>query len=244
LTFQPESRSALVQGLAEERMDEILALLVAKREVDASVSNRASRQLQQALATAARLEDTAAPLALQKLAEAIRRREQAVRSAAGESPQSPVQEFIREMERVREEARSGQGDPDGLRQRLRQGTPPEPTTLPGASGTPQPSRTPNPQPSRTPEPSHTPQRTGMPSASPGASGTPGHTPGSSATPQPTGGPPASHTPGATATSQSTGQPHASRTPDPTGTPAPTGGPSHTPAPGQTPGNGGGGGNRP
>lgn len=232
LTFGPENRSALAQELADERMDEILALVGAGREVRPSVSSRAAEQLREALSTAARLETVSAPVALQKLAEAIRQREQSLRLAAGESPQPSLDEFLREMVRVREEAHAGQGDPDGLRQRLRHGTSPEPTTLPGPSGSPQPSRTPDPQPSQAPGSSHTPQPTGQPSVSPAPSGSPAHTPGATATREPAGGPPVSHTPGPSHTPDPTGQPHVSHTPDPTG------------GPGQTPGSGGGSGNKP
>ncbi|HNS52291.1 MAG TPA: DUF5667 domain-containing protein [Anaerolineae bacterium] len=232
LAFGPQSRFALAQSLAEERMDEILALIGAGREVRPSVSSRAAEQLREALSAAVQLEGMSAPVALESLADAIGQREQAMRSAIGEPPQPTVDEFLREMARVREEAHAGQGDPDGLRQRLRYGTPPVPTILPGPSGTPQPSRTPDPQPSHAPGASDLPPRTGQPSVSPAPSGSPAHTPGSTATREPTGNPPVSHTPGASHTPDPTGQPGASRTPGPTG------------GPGQTPGNGGGGGSKP
>ena len=235
LTGQPASRAALQQALAEKRLDEIVALLQRQQAIGPAVSSRAVRQLEQALATSAQLQDPAAAQALQQLAEAIRQREQAMLGAASESPEPPVWQLLREMERVRQEAQAGKGDPEGLRQRLRQGTPAEPTLLPGPTGTPQPSRTPGqpstatphtPSPSGTPGPTQTPPRTGMPGGSPGPSGTPDQAPGASATSQPTGGP------------------HASRTPGPSGTPGPTGGPGGTPGPGQTAGPGGGGSNHP
>ena len=250
---QPGNRAAVQQSLAEERLDEIVALLERKQAVGSSVSTRATRQLEQALEASAQLQDAAATQALQQLAEAIRQRQGAMLGAAGESPEPPVRELLRQMERVRQEAHAGQGDPAGLRHRLRQGTPAEPTVLPGPTGTPQPSRTPGqpsttpphtPSPSGTPGPTQTPPRTGMPTGSPGPSGTPGQTPGAGATSQPTGGPQASHTPGPSATSQTSEPPHATRTPGPSGTPGPTGGPNSTPGPGQTPGQGGGGGNKP
>jgi hypothetical protein len=253
LTSQPESRAALEQALAEERLDEIVALLKRKQVIGAAVSSHAVRQLEQALAASAQLQDAAAAQALQQLAEAIRQREQAMLSTAGESPEPSVRQLLREMERVRQEAQAGEGDPEGLRQRLRQGTPAEPTVLPGPTGSPQPSRTPGrpstaaphtPSPSGTPGPTQTPPRTGMPGGSPGPSGTPGQTPGASATSQPTGGPQASRTPEPSATSQTSEPPHASHTPGPTGTVGPTGGPGGTPVPGETPGPGGGGGNKP
>ena len=253
LTSQPESRAALEQALAEERLDEIVALLKRKQVIGAAVSSRAVRQLEQALATSAQLQDAAAAQALQQLAEAILQREQAMLSTAGESPEPSVRQLLREMERVRQEAQAGEGDPEGLRQRLRQGTPAEPTVLPGPTGSAQPPRTPGqpstaaphtPSPSGTPGPTQTPPRTGMPGGSPGASSTPDQTPGASATSQPTGGPQASRTPGPSATSQTSEPPHASHTPGPTGTVGPTGGPGGTPVPGGTPGSGGGGGNKP
>jgi len=238
-TGQSANRAAVQQSLAEERLDEVVALLERKQAVGSSVSTRATRQLEQALTASAQLQDAAAAQALQQLAEAIRQREGAMLGAAGESPEPPVRELLRQMERVRQEAHAGQGDPAGLRHRLRQGTPAEPTGQPAITHTPQ-----TPSPTSTPEPTHTPQRTGMPGGSPGPSGTPGQTPGAGATSQPTGGPQASHTPGPSATSQTSEPPHASHTPGPSGTPGPTGGPNSTPGPGQTPGQGGGGGNKP
>jgi hypothetical protein len=256
LTIGPQGRSARLEAMAEERMGEILALLEQGRAIDESVSGEAARQLQQALVAAAMLEDAAAPLALQKLAEGIRRQEAAIRRAAGESPDFLVSAFLREMERVREEALLGQGDPDGLRERLRQGEPSEPTDLPRATPRPSSSMTPSERPpSVLPGSSTAPRRTGMPTASPEPSGTPHQTPAMTTTPrstggphatnppqpsvtsQPTGGPPASQIPGATVTPQGA---HGTPTPGQGGTATPTTNPGGTPA--QTPG--GGGGNKP
>jgi len=223
LTSQPASRAALEQSLVEERLDEIVTLLQRQQAISPAVSSRAMQQLEQALATSAQLQDPAAAQALQQLAEAIQQRQQAMLGAAGESPEPPVRELLREMERVRQEAHAGQGDPAGLRQRLRQGAPAEPTQTPQA-----------PAPSQTPGATHTPQHTG----------TPDQTPGAGATSQPAGGPQASRTPGQSVTSQTSEPPHSSHTPGPSGTPGPTGGPGGTPGPGQTAGPGGGGGNKP
>lgn len=255
LTRGPEKRSALLEAMAEERMGEILALLEQGRTVDDPVASEAMRELRQALEAAARLEDTAAPLALQKLAQVLRQREEAIRMAAGDPPGPAVQAFLREMARVREEAHLGQGDPAGLRQRLRQGTPPSPADLPRATRTPSPSTTVTPwEPSSAaPGSSATPHRTGMPLASPGPGVTSPQPPAGSATPHSTGEPRATGTPPASITSQPTGGPPASQTPGPTTTPQP---PHSTPTPGQggtaapttqpggtpvqTPGGGGGG----
>ena len=241
LTARPVARFALMQAMAQERMDEILALLETNRGVDVAVSGRAKLQLQQALVAATRLDDAAAPTALQRLAEAIQLREQAMRSAAGESPETPVQELLREMERVREEAYRGQGDPEGLRQRLRNGAPAEPTDRPG--GTPTPGQSPTltrqaPSPSPTPGASQTPHRTARPTESPIGRGTPAQTPAPSMTPRPTGEPNMTHTPVPSVTFQPPEPPHGSTTPG--STEAPTADPPRgTPA--QTPGSGGGGG---
>ena len=205
------------------------------------MSSRATLQLQQALVAATRLDDAAAPMALQRLAEAIQLREQAMRSAAGESPETPVQELLREMERVRKEAHRGQGDPEGLRQRLRNGAPAEPTDRPG--GTPTPGQSPThtrqaPSPSPTPGASQTPHRTARPTESPIGRGTPAQTPAPSMTPRSTGEPNMTHTPAPSATFQPPEPPHGSTTPG--STEAPTADPPRgTPA--QTPGSGGGGG---
>jgi len=229
LTVQPESRAALQQALAKERLDEIVALMERKQEIDSSVSARAIRQLGQALAASAQLQDSAAVQALQQLAEAIQQQERVMLGAAGESPEPPVRELLREMERVRQEAHAGQGDPAGLRHRLQQGAPAVPTGQPGLTQTPQ-----APSPSQTPGPTHTPQGTG----------TPGQTPGAGATSQLTGGPQTSGTPEPSVTPQTSEPPHSSHTPGPSGTPGPTGGPNGTPGPGQTAGPGGDGGQKP
>jgi hypothetical protein len=241
LTLRPQNRAALLEARAGQRMDEIVSLLEQGRAIDGAVSGRAVEHLQQALAAAAWLEDAAAPPALLRLAEAIRLREQAMRGAAGESPDPAVRALLREMERVREEAHLGQGDPSGLRERLRHGAPPEPTGGPGATPTPEPTETATPpesSPSAKPGWSATPHRTGMPGASPQPSGTPRRTPAMSATPQPTGGPRATHT------AQPTGGPRASQTPGPSMTPEPSHG-TVTPGAGGTPAEppGGGGGNK-
>ena len=224
---RPANRADVQQSLAEERLDEIVALLERKQAVGQSVSARATRQMEQALEASTQLEDVAATQALQRLAEAVRQREQAMLGAAGESPEPPVRELLRQMERVRQEAHLGQGDPSGLRHRLRQGAPTGPASQPGPTQTPQP-----PSSSKTPGPAHTPQGTG--NDSPGPNGTSGQTPGAGVTSQPSGDPPASHTPGPGATSPTYGPPDGSHTP------GPAGGPNNTPGPGQ----GGSGGKKP
>jgi hypothetical protein len=236
LTGRPASRAALALALAEERLDEIVALLEQRKPIETEAWNRAERQLESALETAVGLEDPAAAPALGRLAEALRQREQAMLGLAGESPEPRVGHLLSTMEQVRREAYAGEGDPNGLRGRLRRATPPAPAFLPDPSQTPLPSRTPGRPPTLQP-PMPSPTGTPGPSRTPKGAGAPGQTPKPSATPMPTS-PHASRTPGPSATSQPSEPPHASRTPGSSGTPDPTGGPPLTPGPWQTPGSGG------
>ena len=140
LTLDPARRAASALTRSEERLDEIAALLEQERPIESAWVDRAGRQMQEALRTAAQLEDPAAAVALKRLADTVRQREQAMAAAraAGEVPAPPMKQLLGLMEQVRQEAAAGQGDPDGLRQRLRQGEPAEPTKLPGPTATPTP----------------------------------------------------------------------------------------------------------
>jgi hypothetical protein len=161
LTTDPQASADLNLALAEERLDEVVALLEQGQVVDETTTGRVEQQLATTLETALQLEDPQAIEALHQLATAIEQRQRTMQALMGESPEPPVRQLIREMERVRTEAHAGQGDPDGVRERVRHGTPPEATAMPDPTMQPgpgprksqpteQPGDSPGPQPTRQP----------------------------------------------------------------------------------------------
>ena len=106
LTTDPEAQAALNLALAEERLDEIAALLEQGQAVDEVTAERVERQLHAAL-------EAAPAQALEGLAVAIQQRQRTMEQLAGETPDEPLRQIIREMERVRQEAHAGQGEPAG-----------------------------------------------------------------------------------------------------------------------------------
>ncbi|MFN2166547.1 MAG: DUF5667 domain-containing protein, partial [Anaerolineae bacterium] len=209
LTSDLEAQAALNLVLAEERLDEVTALLEQGQPVGAETTARVEQQLQAAF-------DAAPAHMLEGLAVAIQQRQRTMEQLAGDAPDEPLQQLIREMERVRQEAHAGQGDPQGEQQRLRQGTPADPTVMPpGADHTPGPA---GPKATDQPGPGPAgPQPTDQPGTGPG--------PNPSYTPEPAG-------------PQPTDQPG----PGPTQSPSPGGGDAPgEPHPSQQPGHGNGGG---
>ena len=102
LTTDPEDQAALNLALAEERLDEIATLLEQGQAVDEVTAERVERQLNAAL-------EAAPAQALEGLAVAIQQRQRTMEQLAGETPDEPLRQIIREMERVRQEAHAGQG---------------------------------------------------------------------------------------------------------------------------------------
>jgi len=257
LTRDLQAKADLNLALAAERLDEIVGLLEQGQAPAHPVVSRAEQQLTAALEAAIGLDDTAAVQELQQLSVTIQQRERTMQQLGDASAAPPVQELLREMERVHQEAQSGQDDPDGLRRRLRQGVPPDLTDLPDPSHTPQGTQTPGPRPTSTPHPKQTPRGTSMPGATPQPTQTLRRTAQPNVTPQPTNAP---HTaqPSVTlhpaGTAQMTAQPSATprrtgmpqqtsspgATPGSANTPGPanTAGPANTPGPGGDPGHGG------
>jgi len=226
LTSDSEARAALNLALAEERLDEITALLEQGQAVDEATAERVERQLRAAL-------EAAPAQALEALAAAIQQRQRTMEQLAGETPDEPLRQIIREMERVRQEAHAGQGEPEGEQQRQRQGTPPEPTASPNPSHTPDPV---GPKATDQPGPGPVgPQPTDQPGARPGPN--PSHTP-EPVGPQPTD-PPGGGTgsgPGEPVGPQPTEQPGDGPAPSPSpGGDNPPGGPQPTGQPGGKPG---------
>jgi hypothetical protein len=261
LTTAPHARADLSLALAEERLDEIAALAAQRQTIDDATAFRAQAQLMAALETAVQVGDPAASQALSRLENSIQQRQRTLAAILGglpEAAQAPVQLIVRVMEQVRQEAHLGQGDPAGLRQRLRQSTPLDPAVLPGTSRTVQPANrshptltprathTPDAGPSQLTQPTPTPQSIRGPQApqtpGPGPTGVPQTGP----TPQPTQplGPESTGAPQTGPTPHPTQPANPSNTAHPPGTSDP--GPARTsdPTPVPGPGNGGGGPNRP
>jgi uncharacterized membrane protein YgcG len=158
LTTNREARADLATILLEERLDEITKIVGRGQSVDEPTANRVREQLVLALQAIHQLDGRAALRATQKLENTLRVQEQAITQAASTLPaagQGPVQELLREINRVRQELQTGQGEPDGDQHRLGSGTPPEapgaqsPAGQPGAGpqghgvvGTPEPDERP------------------------------------------------------------------------------------------------------
>jgi hypothetical protein len=133
LTAKPEAKADLSLALIEERLDEVIALAQGGQVVGERVLDRTREQLRAALEEAAGAGNGATLQSLQRLETAIQQREARMAALADLAPgaeQAPLWQMVRAMERVRQEAQAGQQDPEGLRQRLRQGTPFEPTAPP------------------------------------------------------------------------------------------------------------------
>jgi hypothetical protein len=148
-TVDPEARADLTLTLVAKRLDEITRLMEQRRAVDDPITNRAREQLAQALLAVQQVEGQAALVASQRLENTLQVREQTMRHATSTLPQAeqaPVLELLREMNRVRQELHTGQGEPNQEQPRLRSGTPP---ALPGA---PEPAGQPSPGAQREPRP--------------------------------------------------------------------------------------------
>jgi hypothetical protein len=178
LTGDATAIAGLDVSLAERRMDEVDALLRQNRTVDEPTASRAQLQLEVAIASAAGAPDESAAGALERLALAIQERQQTMEQLMGASPQQPVQQLLRTMERVREEAHAGAGDPAGLRQRLREGTPSLPPTAPEPGGLQQSGQQEpqGPQPGAEQDPGSGPGPGAQPSVEPGSGPGPGAQP--------------------------------------------------------------------
>lgn len=129
-------RADLSLAAAEARMRETTQLLQQNRLVDDDTVARTRQQLEATLQAALCLNDSEAAGSLQRLAVSVRQHQRTLTAAAGEAPEPPVRQLLREMERVRLEAHAGAQDPEGLRIPLRQGTPPTPPEHPEAGQPP------------------------------------------------------------------------------------------------------------
>lgn len=212
LTTNPEAKASLNLEVAEARLAEVTALMEQGQAVDDPTVTRATEQLEAALDSAYALKAPLAPHWLGELAITLQQRQRTMEAAAGDRPAPPVQELLREMERVRQEAHAGTGEPEGEQNHLRHGTPP-----PEPTGVPQPTQ--RITPGHTGKPGE--QRQHGPSAEPDPGATPTCTP---TTPPP--GTPSGPRPKPTQT------PGPSCTPGPDPSQAPGGGPGHDSPPPQ------------
>jgi hypothetical protein len=150
----PVSKAELMRARAQERLDEVTQLLESGQVVNEATATRAQEHLRAALQAAARLHTQQATRALERLEQGIQQRQRIMEPLAGGEPDTPVQQLLREMERVRLHACDGQENLDRLRLRLRDGSPPpkeggEPDVLPvpeddGAGAQPDPDPAPAP----------------------------------------------------------------------------------------------------
>ncbi len=125
-TTDPEARADLALTLVGERLDEITRLIEERRGVDEAIANRATEQLAQAFLAVQQVEGQAAALASQRLGDVLQIREQTLRHAASTLPQAEqaaVLALLREMNRVRQELHTGQGEPNREQPRQQQETP-------------------------------------------------------------------------------------------------------------------------
>lgn len=154
-TTNPEAQAGLSSSLVAERLDEIIRLVEQGQSVEEPTINRVKEQLARALQATQQVEAQAALQSSQQLESTLRVQAQAMQRALDAQPrveQRAVRDLLREIERVRQELHSGQGEPNGDQQRLRMETPadlpdaPDPTGQPGPG--PRPEGTPNrPEPS-------------------------------------------------------------------------------------------------
>ena len=148
LTADPQARAKLTLALAEERLDELAELMQQGRPADDPTLAVVEHHLATALQAAVGMEDSTAVRALQRVEASIQLRQQTMAEAMTGVPQAEqmrLQQTLRAMEQVRQDAHTGQGDPDDLRQRLRHGAPSTPASQPHPSDTPQPSPSPEPR---------------------------------------------------------------------------------------------------
>ncbi|MGD9144622.1 MAG: DUF5667 domain-containing protein [Anaerolineae bacterium] len=163
-TADPEARAGLTLTLMAERLDEITRLIEQRRVVDEPIANRAREQLAQAFLAVQQVEGEAAVLASQRLGNILQVREQTLKQAASTLPQAeqtPVLKLLQEMNRVRQELHTGQGEPNQEQPRLR---PETPTGQPGA-GTQREDKPWGPTPSMEPDQRPGPQRDDGPAES-------------------------------------------------------------------------------
>jgi hypothetical protein len=173
LTTDPQARANLQLALAEARLDEAVALLQQGRPIDQATANRVQAQLGAAFQAGLAQQEQAASQAMQRLGTLIQQRQQSMAALTGEDPEPPLHQLLRAMERTRQEAHAGQGDPEGLQQRQRHGEPADPADMPQSNRTPGP-REPGPQatdpPGQGPQPADQPGQGPGPAAEPPANG--------------------------------------------------------------------------
>lgn len=177
LTADPNRQIELLMDFAQRRVEEMLALTVRGLIPPAEVQARLEAHLGQALQIAAGLDDTAMQAAIQRIHTALQNDLQIMLQAGGDASANLIQARQTIETRLRL-VESGQADPQGFRQTVRQ----EQRLQQGQTATP-PSENGNQDgqggPARTPVPPQTPggprqpEQTPHPTAQPDPRGTPG-----------------------------------------------------------------------
>ncbi len=177
LTADPEQEIDLLMDFAQRRVEEMLALTAQGLTPPAEVQVRLEAHLGQALQIAAGLDDTAMQAAMQRIHTALQNDLQIMLQAGGDASANLIQARQTIETRLRL-VESGQADPQGFRQtvrqeqRLQQGQTATPTTGHGdQDGQGGPARTPVPP--QTPGGPRQPEQTPHPTAQPAPRGTPG-----------------------------------------------------------------------
>jgi hypothetical protein len=142
LATAPVSEAELNWDLAQERLDEIEALVQKNRPIDEATAARVQQRLQEALKAAQSVEGEAGQQIQYQLAQNLQQRQQTMTQlmTQGAEPQNreQLQNIVRVMVQVRERAHAGAGDMQGVGERNEYGEPSEPPEEPGISRTPGP----------------------------------------------------------------------------------------------------------
>ncbi len=171
LAADPQQEIDLLMDFAQRRVEEMVALNAQGLTPPAEVQLRLEQHLGQAMQIAAGLDDAAMQTAMQRIHTALQNDLQIMLQAGGQTSANLIQarETIETRLRLVE---SGQADPQGLRQTLReeQEVRSGQTATPGAGNGGQDGQ---PGPQSTPVPQQTPGGPRQPEQTPGPRGTPG-----------------------------------------------------------------------
>ena len=186
LTTKPQARANLAVSFAEERLDEITALMDKGAPIDDPMTGRAKEHLAFAVEVASQADEQARYGVFERLTAKIRTQRELLVNSGGELTESQklaVQDLLRAMEEAREQLLSGKGEPGGEQRSTHMGTPaqltppsPEEQSGPGSGaqateGSGEPNATeepgPGPKPTDVPAAPIEPNPTGGPGSGPG-----------------------------------------------------------------------------
>lgn len=171
-TADPQQEIDLLMDFAQRRVEEMVALAAQGLTPPAEVQMRLEQHLGQALQIAAGLDDAAMQAAMQRIQTALQNDLQIMLQAGGDASQNLIQARSTIETRLRL-VESGQADPQGLRQTLRQEQEVHSgqTATPGAGNSGQGDQTGAGR--GTPAPQQTPAGPRQPDQTPGPQSTPG-----------------------------------------------------------------------